>query len=208
MDINKLLWFSNQNEILQNWAVDHPLYPLKHNQSTQTMANFKTQLLILILVLVPIVALSEPEAVEALLRRLDSKRLSASVQEAAAKAVLKRLLPTHVDSFDFKIVSKVPSFFSFIYLFFNRLTLDSGFDFLFCFITASFQLGISIIYIISFIFKIVTKVSHIFCVLIFDQIWSVLHFLLNYCFFPTGFSSIMTFCLYFLFAYPVSFQIF
>lgn len=140
------------------------------------MANFKTQLLILILVLVPIVALSEPEAVEALLRRLDSKRSSASVQEAAAKAVLKRLLPTHVDSFDFKIVSKVPSFFSFIYLFFNRLTLDSGFDFLFCFITASFQLGISIIYIISFIFKIVTKASHIFCVLIFDQIWSVLHF--------------------------------
>ncbi|KAL6288553.1 hypothetical protein ACE6H2_006063 [Prunus campanulata] len=70
------------------------------------MPNFKTQLLILILVLVPIVALSEPEAVEALLRRLDSKRSSASVQEAAAKAVLERLLPTYVDSFEFKIVTK------------------------------------------------------------------------------------------------------
>lgn len=80
------------------------------------MPNFKTQLLILILVLVPIVSLSEPEAVEALLRRLDSKRSSASVQEAAAKAVLERLLPNHVDSFEFKIVTKVPSFFlSFIY---------------------------------------------------------------------------------------------
>ncbi|KAK9913048.1 hypothetical protein M0R45_036874 [Rubus argutus] len=69
------------------------------------MSNFIAQFLIPILVLVP-VALSEPEAVEALLRRLDSKKSSASVQEAAAKAVLKRLLPTHLDSFEFKIVTK------------------------------------------------------------------------------------------------------
>ncbi|KAF3437335.1 hypothetical protein FNV43_RR20088 [Rhamnella rubrinervis] len=71
------------------------------------MSNFKTQLLILILLLVP-VALPEPEqqAIQALVRRLDSKKASASVQEAAAKGVLKRLLPTHVTSFDFKIVSK------------------------------------------------------------------------------------------------------
>lgn len=69
------------------------------------MSNFIAQFLILILVLVP-VALSEPGAVEALLRRLDSKKSSASVQEAAAKAVLKRLLPTHLDSFEFKIVTK------------------------------------------------------------------------------------------------------
>lgn len=76
------------------------------------MSNFKTQLLILILLLVP-VALPEPEpepeAIQALVRRLDSKKASASVQEAAAKAVLKRLLPTHVTSFDFKIVSEVLS---------------------------------------------------------------------------------------------------
>ncbi|XVE74203.1 hypothetical protein DITRI_Ditri11bG0179900 [Diplodiscus trichospermus] len=46
------------------------------------------------------------EAVEPLLTRLDSKRSSPSVQESAAKAVLGRLLPPHVHSFHFKIVSK------------------------------------------------------------------------------------------------------
>ncbi|XAR63467.1 Alpha-N-acetylglucosaminidase [Bertholletia excelsa] len=46
------------------------------------------------------------DAIEALLRQLDSKRPPASVQESAAKAVLRRLLPTHVSSFEFKIVSK------------------------------------------------------------------------------------------------------
>ncbi|KAH7527885.1 hypothetical protein FEM48_Zijuj05G0013900 [Ziziphus jujuba var. spinosa] len=70
------------------------------------MFNSKTLFFILILLLVPIIALSEREAIKALLRRLDSKRSSASVQEAAAKGVLKRLLPTHLNSFRFKIVSK------------------------------------------------------------------------------------------------------
>ncbi|PON74257.1 Alpha-N-acetylglucosaminidase [Parasponia andersonii] len=69
------------------------------------MSNLKTLLLILNLLLVP-VALSEPEAIQKLLRRLDSKRAPASVQEAAAKAVLKRLLPTHEASFVFEIVPK------------------------------------------------------------------------------------------------------
>ncbi|KAM5552199.1 hypothetical protein ABKV19_026860 [Rosa sericea] len=71
------------------------------------MSNSITHLMFLIFVFVPIAVSSEPQQpVEALLRRLDSKRSSASVQEAAAKAVLKRLLPTHVHSFDFKIVDK------------------------------------------------------------------------------------------------------
>ncbi|KAK9283156.1 hypothetical protein L1049_011387 [Liquidambar formosana] len=68
------------------------------------MSNFKPLLLILILIL-PI-ASSESDAIEALLRRLDSQRSSPSVQEAAAKAVLQRLLPSHLSSFHFKIVSK------------------------------------------------------------------------------------------------------
>ncbi|KAF8403783.1 hypothetical protein HHK36_011889 [Tetracentron sinense] len=46
------------------------------------------------------------EGMELLLSRLDSQRASPSVQEAAAKAVLQRLLPTHLSSFEFKIVSK------------------------------------------------------------------------------------------------------
>lgn len=58
------------------------------------------------------VALSKNEAIEPLLQRLDSKRAPPSVQEAAARGVLKRLLPTHLSSFEFKIVSKV--FFLFL----------------------------------------------------------------------------------------------
>ncbi|KAL5543474.1 hypothetical protein UlMin_007258 [Ulmus minor] len=69
------------------------------------MSDLKTLLLILSLVLVPL-ALSEPEAIQNLLRRLDSKRASSSVQEVSAKALLKRLLPAHESSFQFKIVSK------------------------------------------------------------------------------------------------------
>ncbi|XP_042491727.1 alpha-N-acetylglucosaminidase [Macadamia integrifolia] len=62
-------------------------------------------LLLLFIILLP-QASSEMEPIEGLLRRLDSKRAPTSVQEAAAKALLGRLLPTHVSSFKFKIVSK------------------------------------------------------------------------------------------------------
>lgn len=50
---------------------------------------------------------STTEAIQPSLTRLDSKRSSPSVQESAAKALLGRLLPTHLHSFHFKIVSKV-----------------------------------------------------------------------------------------------------
>lgn len=76
--------------------------------------------MILVLVGVPI-ALSEQEAIQALLRRLDSKRSSASVQEAAAKAILNRLLPKHVHSFEFMIVTKV-----ILYLLFSYFPLNFG----------------------------------------------------------------------------------
>jgi len=63
----------------------------------------------LILILIPSlpVALSKYGVMEPLLQRLDSKRAASSVQEAAAVGLLKRLLPTHLSSFEFKIVSKV-----------------------------------------------------------------------------------------------------
>ncbi|KAG5003393.1 hypothetical protein GLYMA_10G091000v4 [Glycine max] len=62
----------------------------------------------LILILTPLLpaALSKYEAIEPLLQRLDSKRAPPSVQEAAAIGLLKRLLPIHFSSFQFKIVSK------------------------------------------------------------------------------------------------------
>ncbi|KAK7323242.1 hypothetical protein VNO77_26707 [Canavalia gladiata] len=70
----------------------------------------KLEFVFLFLILIPTlslpVALSKYEAIETLLQRLDSKRTSPSVQEAAAVGVLKRLLPTHLSSFEFKIVSK------------------------------------------------------------------------------------------------------
>lgn len=71
--------------------------------STLKTLIFTTTLLILTL---SSVALSRPEAIDSLLKRLDSKRASSSDQESAAKAVLKRLLPSHIHSFLFKIVSK------------------------------------------------------------------------------------------------------
>ncbi|KAB1224852.1 Alpha-N-acetylglucosaminidase [Morella rubra] len=71
------------------------------------MSNFNSLFLVLMLTvaLLPI-ALSEPEdPIQALLKRLNSKRSSPSVQEAAAEAVLERLLPGYVSSFEFKIIS-------------------------------------------------------------------------------------------------------
>ncbi|KAJ0038291.1 hypothetical protein Pint_23962 [Pistacia integerrima] len=70
------------------------------------MSSLSILCLILFFILLPHTILSKLEPVEALLNRLDSKLSSSSVQESAAKAVLQRLLPTHVHSFDFKIVSK------------------------------------------------------------------------------------------------------
>ncbi|KAL0561845.1 hypothetical protein IC582_002290 [Cucumis melo] len=69
------------------------------------MSNFHPSILVLILILLPL-ALSQQEAIQAIIHRLDSKTLSPSIQEAAAKALLRRLLPTHVDSFEFQIVSR------------------------------------------------------------------------------------------------------
>ncbi|XP_060217343.1 alpha-N-acetylglucosaminidase isoform X2 [Lycium barbarum] len=46
------------------------------------------------------------DAIESVLRGLDNKRVSSVVQESAAKGVLQRLLPAHLHSFEFKIISK------------------------------------------------------------------------------------------------------
>ncbi|KAJ4711588.1 Alpha-N-acetylglucosaminidase [Melia azedarach] len=71
-----------------------------------TMSSLNILFFILMLTVLPHAVSLELQAVDALLTRLDSKRFSASVQESAAKAVLQRLLPTHINSFEFKIVSK------------------------------------------------------------------------------------------------------
>ena len=79
-----------------------------------TMSNLGPLFLYWVLTLLlflPLSSLSHSEAIEALLSRLDTRRAAPSVQESAAKAVLRRLLPTHLDSFQFEIVSKV--FFDF-----------------------------------------------------------------------------------------------
>lgn len=64
-------------------------------------------LLILLVLCSSSFAVRESEAIESLVNRLDSKKPSPSVQELAAKGVLRRLLPTHLSSFGFKIITKV-----------------------------------------------------------------------------------------------------
>ncbi|PKI62945.1 hypothetical protein CRG98_016584 [Punica granatum] len=63
-------------------------------------------MLILSLTLLTAAAQAAPEAIEAVISRLDSNRPSPSTQQSAAYGVLTRLLPSHAQSFDFKIVSK------------------------------------------------------------------------------------------------------
>lgn len=94
------------------------------------MSNFSSSIIVLILVLFPL-ALSEQEAIQAIIHRLDSKTLSPSIQEAAAKALLRRLLPTHVDSFEFQIVSRVPRTPPLLFSFYGISILLSV-NFLFC----------------------------------------------------------------------------
>ncbi|XP_057808411.1 alpha-N-acetylglucosaminidase [Salvia miltiorrhiza] len=48
----------------------------------------------------------ESEAIQSILKRLDSKKPSPTEQESAARGVLQRLLPTHLSSFAFKIIAK------------------------------------------------------------------------------------------------------
>ncbi|RRT62817.1 hypothetical protein B296_00037343 [Ensete ventricosum] len=67
-------------------------------------------LLLLLILLSSSLSSSPPdvrESVGELLRRLESKRPSSSVQVAAAHALLQRLLPTHNSSFRFEIIPKV-----------------------------------------------------------------------------------------------------
>lgn len=71
------------------------------------MSSLNLLFFVLIFTALPHPFVSKLEGIDVLLDRLDSKRVNSSVQESAAKAVLQRLLPTHVNSFQFKIVSKV-----------------------------------------------------------------------------------------------------
>ena len=70
------------------------------------MENFNLFLLVLSLLLLP-TAFSEMQGMEAVLTRLNSQRASPSVQVAAARGVLNRLLPAYSSSFEFEIVSEV-----------------------------------------------------------------------------------------------------
>ncbi|XXG79446.1 hypothetical protein AAC387_Pa09g0511 [Persea americana] len=69
------------------------------------MENFNLFLLVLSLLLLP-TAFSEMQGMEAVLTRLNSQRASPSVQVAAARGVLNRLLPAYSSSFEFEIVSE------------------------------------------------------------------------------------------------------
>ncbi|XP_058077596.1 alpha-N-acetylglucosaminidase isoform X2 [Magnolia sinica] len=70
------------------------------------MASSHATVLFLILTFHLGTVFSGMEVMEGLISRLHAPRASPSVQEAAARGVLARLLPTHSFSFDFKIISK------------------------------------------------------------------------------------------------------
>ncbi|OIT40585.1 PREDICTED: alpha-N-acetylglucosaminidase [Nicotiana attenuata] len=71
------------------------------------MVNLKSWFLLAILsVFLCKASAVESDAIESVLRRLHSKQAQPIVQESAAKGVLQRLLPAHLHSFEFKIVSK------------------------------------------------------------------------------------------------------
>ncbi|KAL3732759.1 hypothetical protein ACJRO7_029411, partial [Eucalyptus globulus] len=70
--------------------------------------NIKISALILLLSVITMTwSASSPDVIESLLTRLESKRASPLVQETAAAGVLKRLLPFHSHSFQFKIGPEV-----------------------------------------------------------------------------------------------------
>lgn len=70
------------------------------------MFSSKFSLLILLLLLPLPSSSSSHEAIEGLINRLDTRRSTPFLQESAVKGLLKRLLPTHLSSFEFKIISK------------------------------------------------------------------------------------------------------
>lgn len=77
------------------------------NYKEKKMINLKSWFILSILYVFLCTAALGSDAIESVLRRLDSKKAPSVVQESAAKGVLQRLLPTHLHSFEFKIVSKV-----------------------------------------------------------------------------------------------------
>ncbi|CAN8256438.1 unnamed protein product [Cochlearia groenlandica] len=73
------------------------------------MRPIKLVLLALLIVSLHTHTLSKPQStttIDGLLRRLDSMRPTPSLQESAAKGLLQRLIPTHIHSFDLRIISK------------------------------------------------------------------------------------------------------
>lgn len=114
------------------------------NQNLNEMMYLSKLLFLTIVVLLPLSSLSSSfEAIEALNSYLDAQRSSSYVQELAAKAVLQRLLPTHLSSFEFKIVPKVLSEYLFIYYFLANNILgfcNSGSVSGMCFVVTNFTI--------------------------------------------------------------------
>jgi len=113
---------------------------------TRTTKMLKLKLLLFqLLILIatfsfPLALCNHHEAIQSLLHRLDSKRAVPSVQESAARGVLKRLLPTHFSSFEFNIISKVVSLFPFFTSFFLILSSILCLTLFFCYPFLSFHL--------------------------------------------------------------------
>ncbi|KAL0425652.1 UNVERIFIED_CONTAM: Alpha-N-acetylglucosaminidase, partial [Sesamum radiatum] len=84
---------------------------------------FFITILLLLLSLCSSVSVQESEAIASLVNSLDAQKPSPSEQESAARGVLRRLLPTHLSSFGFKIITKM---FCFLTVHFRFLALIKG----------------------------------------------------------------------------------
>ncbi|EYU27032.1 hypothetical protein ABFS82_02G117000 [Erythranthe guttata] len=71
--------------------------------------NLKLLFITISILLLPICSSSsfqESEVIESLVNRLTTKKPSPSEQESAARGVLRRLLPAHLSSFEFEVITK------------------------------------------------------------------------------------------------------
>ncbi|XP_011087998.1 alpha-N-acetylglucosaminidase isoform X1 [Sesamum indicum] len=75
-------------------------------KSNENSNIFFITVLLLLLSLCSSFSVQESEVIASLLNSLDAKKPSPSEQESAARGVLRRLLPTHLSSFGFKIITK------------------------------------------------------------------------------------------------------
>lgn len=109
---NQTIIFSS-SRVQANYKIEktqkklHFLYTSLNMKCNKNSKFLFTTVSLLLLHLCSSLSFEESDAIESLLNRLNTKKPSPSQQESAARGVLQRLLPTHLSSFEFKVITKV-----------------------------------------------------------------------------------------------------